>query len=186
MHGVRRVLLEQQAKAVGLPLRIAWIPQQASNEIYLERMAEALENLRAEFGIGAVAFGDLFLEDIRKFRESQLEPLGLEPQFPIWGRDTTALAKEFVKDGYRAIAVCVDPNQIDPGFVGRELNPAFFADLPPSADPCGENGEFHTFVFDGPIFQNPVHLEVGEKVNRDLFWFCDLLPLEEDATESSL
>ncbi len=176
MHGVRRELLEQQTEALGLPLHIAWIPQHASNEIYLERMEKALTRLQAQWGIQAVAFGDLFLEDIRKFREAQLQPLDLEPQFPIWGTNTAELAQEFVCLGFKAVVICLDPNQIDPSFLGRELDATFFADLPSSVDPCGENGEFHTFVYDGPDFENPVEFELGEAVNRDSFWFRDLIP----------
>ena len=123
-----------------------------------------------------MAFGDIFLEDLREYREKNLKQIGMQAVFPIWKRDTRELAREFVRLGFRAIAVCIDPRVLDVSFAGRELDASFFADLPPGVDPCGENGEFHTFVFDGPIFQKPIACRVGEKVMRDGFCFCDLLP----------
>lgn len=138
-------------------------------------MKQALtENLAR--GVRRVAFGDIFLEDLRVYREQNLALLGMEALFPLWKRDTRDLARDFVRKGFRAITVCVDPRVLDPSFAGRELDEWFFADLPPGVDPCGENGEFHTFVFDGPIFQNPIPIRVGEKVTRGGFCFCDLLP----------
>jgi uncharacterized protein (TIGR00290 family) len=175
MHGVRRVLLERQATSIGLPLQAVLIPPQCINVIYEERMNQALtENLAR--GVRQVAFGDIFLEDLRVYRERNLALLGMEALFPLWKRDTRELARDFVRKGFRAITVCVDPRVLDPSFAGRELDESFFADLPPGMDPCGENGEFHTFVFDGPIFQQPIPIRVGEKVTRDGFCFCDLLP----------
>ena len=176
MHGVRRVLLERQAESLGLPLRPVLIPAQCVNAIYEQRMKEALEEQLAQ-GVRRVAFGDIFLEDLRAYREKNLAQIGMQALFPIWKRDTRALAKDFVRLGFRAIAVCVDPRALDPSFAGRELDSSFFADLPPSVDPCGENGEFHTFVFDGPIFQSAIAIRVGEKVLRDGFCFCDVLPI---------
>jgi uncharacterized protein (TIGR00290 family) len=175
MHGVRRELLERQAQSLGLPLHPVSIPPQCINATYETRMREALEQHVAR-GVRSVAFGDIFLEDLRQYREKNLQQVGMQAIFPIWKRDTRELAREFVRLGFRAIAVCIDPRVLDPSFAGRELDASFFADLPPGVDPCGENGEFHTFVFDGPVFQSPISCRVGEKVMRDGFYFCDLLP----------
>jgi uncharacterized protein (TIGR00290 family) len=176
MHGVRRVLLERQVESLGLPLHAVLIPPQCVNTTYESQMRDALNEHLAE-GVRRVAFGDIFLEDLRVYREKNLEQLGMEALFPIWRCDTRELARDFVRLGFRAIAVCIDPRVLDPSFAGRELDESFFADLPPGADPCGENGEFHTFVFDGPVFQKPIHFQIGEKVTRDGFCFCDLLPV---------
>ena len=175
MHGVRRVLLERQAESIGLPLHPVFIPPQCVNATYEERMKEALEYQVAQ-GVRRVAFGDIFLEDLRVYREKNLARVGMEAVFPIWKRDTRELAREFVRQGFRAIAVCVDPRVLDSSFAGRELDRSFFDDLPAGVDPCGENGEFHTYVFDGPIFKAPIACRAGEKVLRDGFCFCDLLP----------
>lgn len=175
MHGVRRVLLERQAESIGLPLHPVLIPPQCINATYEQRMREALEEHFAR-GVRTVAFGDIFLEDLRAYREKNLERVAMRAIFPIWKRSTRKLAREFVRQGFRAIAVCVDPRVLDASFAGRELDASFFADLPPGVDACGENGEFHTFVFDGPIFKQPVACRAGEKVMRDGFYFCDLLP----------
>src|SRR5580700_9270474 len=175
MHGVRRALLERQAESLGLPLHAVLIPPQCINATYEERMKEALERHFAR-GVRRVAFGDIFLEDLRVYREKNLALIGMQGLFPIWKRDTRELAREFVKLGFRAIAVCVDPRALDSSFAGRELNASFFADLPPGVDPCGENGEFHTFVFDGPDFRTPIACHIGEKVQRESFIFRDLLP----------
>jgi uncharacterized protein (TIGR00290 family) len=175
MHGVRRVLLERQAESVGLPLHPILIPPQCINATYEARMEAALQHHVAQ-GVRSVAFGDIFLEDLREYREKNLKRLGMRALFPIWKRDTRELAHEFVRLGFRAVTVCVDPRVLDASFAGRELDASFFADLPPGVDPCGENGEFHTFVFDGPVFQSPVACRVGEKLMRDGFCFCDLLP----------
>lgn len=176
MHGVRRELLERQAASIGLPLHKVSIPPQCSNAIYEAQMKEALtEHLTR--GVQQVAFGDIFLEDLRAYREKNLAQVGMTALFPIWKRDTRELARHFVRRGFRAVAVCVDPRVLDPSFAGRLLDESFFADLPPSVDPCGENGEFHTFVFEGPIFNAPIHFLIGEKVTRDGFCFCDLLPV---------
>jgi len=174
MHGVRRALLERQAESLGLPLHPVLIPPQCINAIYEERMKEALAMHFAR-GVRRVAFGDIFLEDLRVYREKNLAQIGMQAVFPIWKRDTRELAREFVRLDFRAITVCVDPRVLDTSFAGRELDESFFADLPPGVDPCGENGEFHTFVFDGPVFRTPIAIRVGEKVLRDGFCFCDLL-----------
>jgi uncharacterized protein (TIGR00290 family) len=182
MHGVRRELLETQAESLGLPLEQVRIPIQASNAIYEEAMQRVLTRYHAR-GIRRVVFGDLFLEDIRAYRERNLARLGMQGLFPLWLKDTKALAREFIASGFRAILVCVDPTQIDPSFCGREFDESLLADLPPSADPCGENGEFHTFVYDGPIFHRRVKAVRGEVVQRDGFWFCDLSADDVHATD---
>jgi uncharacterized protein (TIGR00290 family) len=175
MHGVRRVLLERQAASIGLPLHAVLIPPQCINATYESRMKEALSEHLAR-GVQRVAFGDIFLEDLRVYRERNLAQLGMDALFPIWKRDTRELARDFVRLGFRAITVCVDPRVLDPSFAGRALDESFFADLPTGVDPCGENGEFHTFVYDGPVFRTPIRFAVGETVTRDGFCFCDLLP----------
>ncbi|MGB7230312.1 MAG: diphthine--ammonia ligase [Candidatus Acidiferrum sp.] len=181
MHGVRRELLERQAQSIGLPLHEVRIPPQCVNPIYEARMEEAL---RAHFeqGVRKVAFGDIFLEDLRAYREKNLARIGMTALFPIWKRDTRDLARFFVANRFRAVAVCVDPKILPASFAGRDLDESFFRDLPSHADPCGENGEFHTFVFDGPIFQSPIPVRTGEVVHRDGFVFCDLLPKIEEVT----
>ena len=175
MHGVRRALLERQAESIGLPLHAVLIPPQCINTTYEARMKQAL-NEHLGRGVRQVAFGDIFLEDLRVYREQNLAQIGMEALFPIWKRDSHELAREFLRLGFQAITVCVDPRVLDSSFAGRVLNESFFADLPPGVDPCGENGEFHTFVFDGPVFQTPIRFVPGEKVLRDGFCFCDLLP----------
>ena len=175
MHGVRRALLERQAESIGLPLHAVLIPPQCSNAIYEARMQGALAEHFAK-GVRLVAFGDIFLEDLRAYREKNLERIGMRALFPVWKRDTRELAREFMSLGFRAITVCVDPRVLDESFAGRELDSTFFANLPPAVDACGENGEFHTFVFDGPVFRSPIAFRAGETVMRDGFCFCDLLP----------
>jgi len=175
MHGVRRELLQRQADAVGLPLHEVRIPPECVNPIYEERMEEALR-MHFERGVRRVAFGDIFLEDLRSYRERNLGRIGMAAIFPIWKRETRVLAEEFCREGFRAVAVCIDGKILDKNFAGRELNREFFRDLPEGVDPCGENGEFHTFVFDGPIFREPVKCRTGEIVKRDGFIFCDLIP----------
>ena len=179
MHGVRRELLVQQAESIGLPLHEVRIPPQCVNPIYEARMEEALQ-IRYEQGIRKVAFGDIFLEDLRAYREKNLARIGMTALFPIWKQDTRELVRRFHSQRFRAIAVCIDSKALDSSFAGRELDESFFRDLPPNADPCGENGEFHTFVFDGPIFRWPILARTGEIVHRDGFVFCDLLPKMEE------
>ena len=173
MHGVRCELLIEQARALGLPLEQVRIPMQASNESYEAAMEHLLRRYQAR-GVSRVIFGDLFLADIRAYRERQLARLQMRGLFPLWLKSTPELAREFIASGYRAVLVCVDPKQLNPSFCGREFDAQFLADLPASVDPCGERGEFHTFVFDGPIFQHPVSIVKGEVVCREGFWFCDL------------
>jgi uncharacterized protein (TIGR00290 family) len=175
MHGVRRALLERQSESLGLPLHAVLIPPQCVNAIYEQRMKDALEQHHAR-GVRRIAFGDIFLEDLRVYREQNLTKVGMEAVFPIWKRDTRELAGELIRLGFRAIAVCIDPRVLAPSFAGRELDESFFSDLPPGVDPCGENGEFHTFAFDGPIFRAPIRFRTGETAHRDGFYFCDLLP----------
>jgi uncharacterized protein (TIGR00290 family) len=174
MHGVRCSLLRAQAAATGLPLVEVPIPAGCTNDVYESRMAAAFRS--AELApVEEVAFGDLFLEDIRAYRESRLAAAGRRAVFPLWGRDTAALARRFLAAGFRAIVVCVDPRALDPSFAGRDYDGALLADLPPGVDPCGENGEFHTFVTAGPVLAAPVACRRGEVVERDAFVFADLL-----------
>jgi len=174
MHGVRRVLLEQQADALGLPLRKILIPKDSTNAIYESRMRALLEEGLRE-GIDTVAFGDIFLEDLKLYREKNLAQLGMKGLFPIWKRDTAELARTFIDLGFKAVLVCVDTAKLDASFAGRSYDHALLRDLPPTVDPCGENGEFHSFAFDGPIFKRPITHTVGEVVQRDRFCFCDLV-----------
>jgi uncharacterized protein (TIGR00290 family) len=175
MHGVRRELLKQQAASIGLPLQEVRIPQECSNAIYEERMEAALR-FHYEEGVRKVAFGDIFLEDLRAYREKNLARMGMTGVFPIWKKDTRELIRFFHAKRFRAVAACIDGKVLERSFAGRELNEGFFRDLPADVDPCGENGEFHTFVYDGPLFQNPVRFSTGEIVERNSFIFCDLLP----------
>jgi uncharacterized protein (TIGR00290 family) len=175
MHGVRRVLLERQAASLGHPLHQILISKGATNEEYESQMGEAFSGYRDK-GIDSVAFGDLFLQDIRAYRQRLLAKHHMIGLYPIWGRDTSKLIREFIGLGFKTAVVCVDPAQLDPTFLGRVIDQEFLEELPPHVDPCGENGEFHTFVFDGPIFREPVEFTFGEIVYRDSFWFCDLLP----------
>jgi uncharacterized protein (TIGR00290 family) len=174
MHGVRRELLRRQAQLVGVPLVEVEIPTPCPNEVYEERMAAAFASSEME-GVEEMAFGDLFLEDIREYRESRLVGTGRRAVFPVWGLDTGELARQFIAEGFRAILVCVDPRALDASFAGREFDEGLLKDLPPEVDPCGENGEFHTFVYAGPIFSEPVACRRGDVVERDGFVFCDLL-----------
>jgi uncharacterized protein (TIGR00290 family) len=174
MHGVRRALVRDQAAAIGIPLVEVVVPPQSSNKIYERAMGEAFNRLH-EDGIRRVAFGDIFLEDLREYRERQLAASGLECLFPIWRQPTAALARSFIRDGFEAIAVCIDPAVLDASFAGRPFDARFLADLPEGVDPCGENGEFHTFVWDGPVLSRPIPVTRGEVVERDGFVFCDLL-----------
>src|SRR6266481_321509 len=181
MHGVRRELLHRQAESLRLLLHEVLIPPQCVNLIYEARMEQALR-LFYDQGVRKVAFGDIFLEDLRAYREKNLARIGMTALFPIWKRDTLELIRFFHQQCFRAVAACIDTRVLDPSFAGRELDKSFFRNLPPLADRCGENGEFHTFVFDGPIFQSPIPIRTGEIVNRDGFVFCDLLPAEHPAT----
>jgi uncharacterized protein (TIGR00290 family) len=185
MHGVRRSVLEAQVAAIGLPLIEATIPAAAGNAIYEEAFAVALTEVRRRWpDTRHLAFGDLFLTDVRAYREALLGPLGWHPVFPLWGRDTAALARDFVEAGYRAILTCVDTTQLAAEFAGREFDAALLADLPAGVDACGEQGEFHTCVYAGPSFRRPLDLRAGERVLRDgRFEYCDvaLVGTEESA-----
>jgi uncharacterized protein (TIGR00290 family) len=174
MHGVRSTLLRAQAAATGVPLVEVAIPASCTNDVYESRMEGAFASPQlAE--VDEVAFGDLFLEDIRDYRESRLAAAGKRARFPVWGRDTVALARSFLAAGFHAILVCIDPRALDPSFAGRDYDERLLADLPTGVDPCGENGEFHTFVTAGPIFDRPIHCRRGEVVEREGFVFCDLI-----------
>jgi uncharacterized protein (TIGR00290 family) len=174
MHGVREELVRAQAAAAGLALVEVGIPAACPNQVYEERMAAALASPPLE-SVKTMAFADLYLKDIRAYREERLTGAGREALFPLWGRDTAALARLFIKAGFEATLVCVDPRQLDPSFAGRRFDEALLADLPAGVDPCGEDGEFHTFVHAGPIFDAPIAVETGATVERDGFVFCDLL-----------
>ena len=175
MHGVRERLLELQAEASGLPLLRVEIPSPCPNEVYEQEMARAIATMSAE-GVTHLVFGDLFLQDIREYRESHLAPTGITPVFPLWGRDTKQLAREMIEGGLGAIVVCLDPRKLSRSFAGRRFDAQFLDELPPSVDPCGENGEFHTFVTAGPMFSRPIPVTVGSTVERDGYVFTDLLP----------
>ncbi len=175
IHAVRIELLEAQSKATGLPLWPVPIPSPCSNAEYEAAMAHAMEKAKAE-GITVMAFGDLFLEDIRRYREERFAGSGMEPIFPIWGLPTDNLAREMVAAGLRARVTCVDPRQLSKSFAGRDFDADFLTELPSTVDPCEERGEFHTFSYDGPMFQYPVPVRLGEIVERDGFVFADLLP----------
>ena len=174
MHGTRRSVLEAQAASAGLPLWIVPLPWPCSNAIYEQRMAEVCDRAVAEH-IDAVAFGDLFLADVRAYRETQLRPTGLEPLFPLWEIPTGQLASDMIAGGLRAKLACIDSKQLTSSFAGREFDEALLRDLPADTDPCGERGEFHTCVYDGPMFTAPLRLEAGDVVNRDGFFFADFL-----------
>jgi uncharacterized protein (TIGR00290 family) len=175
MHGVREELLDRQAAQVGLPVHRVSLPYPCSNEEYERRMAVAVQAARSD-RVEAFAFGDLFLEDIRAYREARLAPTGLQALFPLWGLDTRALAREMIALGIQATVVCLDPRKLDRSFAGRSFDAGFLDDLPASVDPCGERGEFHTFVHRGPMFRSPIPVRAGEVVERDGFVFADLLP----------
>ena len=174
MHGVRRELLAQQGDALGIPLVEVVIPPSCVNDVYEARMAEAFA-AEPSASVEAIAFGDLFLEDVRAYREERLGAAGKRALFPLWERDTGELAQEFIDAGFEAIIVCLDPRALDVSFAGRRYDERLLAELPPGVDPCGENGEFHTFVDAGPIFAEPIACTTGEVVERDGFVFCDLI-----------
>jgi len=180
MHAVRESLLRAQAESVGLPLVTVPIPSPCPNAVYEEAMARAIERAREE-GITQMIFGDLFLEDIRKYREDKLAGSGIQPLFPLWGLDTRQLAREMVQGGLQAYLTCIDPKKLDSTFAGRRFDAEFLADLPANIDPCGENGEFHTFVYAGPMFRTPLEVERGIVLERDGFLFADVSPKSTDA-----
>ncbi|KIA99430.1 diphthine--ammonia ligase [Flavobacterium sp. KMS] len=197
MHGVRVELLEQQAKSIGLPLEIMQIPEMPTMEVYEEVMTKTLAKLKDQ-GVKYSIFGDIFLEDLRKYREDKLVDIGFEAVFPLWKIPTKDLIQEFISLGFKTIVVCVNERFLDKSFVGRVIDQNFINDLPDNVDVCGENGEFHTFTFDGPIFSEPIQFEIGEIVHRKYekpktessdtacdtnasdafdygFWYCDLI-----------
>jgi diphthamide synthase (EF-2-diphthine--ammonia ligase) len=174
MHAVRRELVDRQAEAAGLPLWRVPIPSPCPNEIYEARMREAVDRARAE-GFTHVAFGDLFLEDVRRYREERLAGTGLDPLFPLWGRPTDALARDMLAAGLEATITCVDPRQLDATFVGRRWDTALLDALPATVDPCGERGEFHTFCHAGPMFARPIPVSAGVTVEREGFVFADVV-----------
>jgi uncharacterized protein (TIGR00290 family) len=173
MHGVRRSLLEQQAAAIGLPVRQIPLPWPCTNDEYETRMADACRRAVGD-GFGTIAFGDLYLQDVRSYRERQLAGSGLTPVFPLWEQPTAILARDMIQSGLRGRLSCIDSRVLDPSFAGREFDRALLADLPPTADPCGENGEFHSFVYDGPMFRQPIEIEAGEVRNYEGFIYTDL------------
>ncbi|MCV9927642.1 diphthine--ammonia ligase [Flavobacterium sp. LS1R49] len=197
MHGVRVELLEQQAKSIGIPLEIMQIPEMPTMEVYEKVMTETLAKLKNQ-GVKYSIFGDIFLEDLRKYREDKLVDIGFEAVFPLWKTPTQDLIQEFISLGFKTIVVCVNERFLDKSFVGRVIDQDFINDLPDNVDVCGENGEFHTFTFDGPIFSEPIQFEIGEIVHRKYekpktessdtacdtntsdafdygFWYCDLI-----------
>jgi uncharacterized protein (TIGR00290 family) len=175
MHAVRRALVDTQASRTGIPQWSVDLPWPCSNSQYEERMRGVCQRALAE-GITAIAFGDLFLQDIRDYRERQLQGTGLEPLFPVWEIPTTKLARDMIAAGVKAKITCVDPAQVDRAFAGCDFDQALLDSLPPGVDPCGENGEFHTFVYDAPVFSSPIAVSMGEIVERDGFVFADVLP----------
>jgi uncharacterized protein (TIGR00290 family) len=177
MHGVRQELLGQQAAFLGFPLEKVLISKSASNEEY-EAQMQAILKKYLKASVTSVVFGDIFLEDLRKYREANLAKMGMNAIFPLWKRDTTELAHAFIDSGFKAVITCVDSKILDKGFVGRFFDKQFLSELPSNIDPCGENGEFHSFVFDGPLFREKLLFKLGEIVLRDSrFYFCDLIPL---------
>ncbi|WP_106914430.1 Dph6-related ATP pyrophosphatase [Chryseobacterium aurantiacum] len=189
MHGVHVSLLEKQAESLGIPLIKMELPKEPSMEEYQQIMSKTMSEIQAQ-GITYSIFGDIFLEDLRKYRENQLKAIGMQAVFPLWKKDTLNLIHEFLNLGFKTIVTCVNGNYLDKTFAGRIIDQQFIDDLPDNVDPCGENGEFHTFTFDGPIFKNPIDFEIGEIVKKTypkpkanpedqdeeyLFWFCDLV-----------
>lgn len=182
MHGVRRELLQQQLDAIGLPSSTIELPEMPSNEDYEKLMTDKVTALKNQ-GFSHSAFGDIFLEDLRKYREEKLQVLNIRAHFPLWKRDTSELMHEFVDLGFKAVVVCINADLLDKSFVGRELDLDFLKDLPKGIDPCGENGEFHTFCYAAPYFKKSIQFKIGEKVLKEYkhgdsshgFWFCDLI-----------
>lgn len=178
MHGLRSTLLEAQASSLGFPLEKIPISKNASNDEYESKMGEILLKYQRH-GVSSVVFGDIFLEDLRRYREDNLARIGMKGVFPIWKRDTDRLAHEFIDSGFKAVITCVDSSALDGKFAGRIFDTQFLSELPATVDPCGENGEFHSFVYDGPIFKESVLHTVGDVVLRDSrFYYCDLLPVK--------
>jgi uncharacterized protein (TIGR00290 family) len=185
IHAVRLQLLQLQAEALGLPVQVIGLPSPCTNSQYEEAMGKFVDESKRR-GIECMAFGDLFLADIKEYREAKLAGTEIIPLFPLWLAPTDRLAQEMISGGLRAVVTCVDPQQLALSFAGREFNEQFLADLPKHVDPCGERGEFHTFAFDGPMFKKPVSVELGSVVERDGFGYADLLPVEEQHCASVL
>lgn len=183
MHATRHELLKQQAAQLDLPVYPVFIPAICSNGIYAARMQWLLEQVRNQ-GVTHIVFGDLYLEDIRQYRESKLAVVGIKPIFPLWGSDTRQLAREMIDIGMKAVITCIDPRKLNHSFVGRQFDQQLLADLPENVDPCGENGEFHTFVYAGPMFSYPIAVSIGVAVERDGYLFADVL-LKDDFCVSS-
>jgi len=182
MHGVRTILLEMQAESLGLPLEKVFITKDSTNEQYERKMSKVMTKHLAA-GISSVVFGDIFLEDLRKYREDNLSKIGMKGIFPIWERNTAELAHKFIDSGFKAVITCIDSNLLDKMFIGMTFDEHFLSRLPSAVDPCGENGEFHSFVYNGPIFQQRILHTTGEVVLREnRFYFCDLLPLQNSKT----
>ena len=177
MHGVREELLDLQSESLGLPVEKVLIPYPCPNDVYERKMRDALLRFKSK-GLTNVVFGDLFLEDVRKYREEKLTVVGITALFPLWKQDTSKLAKRMLEVGFRAVITCVDPKKLDTKFAGRQFDESFLEELPFGVDPCGENGEFHTFVYDGPIFEKPIDITLGDRVMRDGFQFIDVLPVK--------
>jgi len=176
MHGVRSILLDNQSEALGLPIEKVFISKNSSNKEYEIQIREKLLFYKRQ-GVSSVAFGDLFLEDIRKYREQNLSKVTMKGIFPLWNKNTQELANQFIELGFKAVIICIDSQNLDKKFVGRYFDRQFLCDLPANVDPCGENGEFHSFVFDGPIFKSPISFKIGDIVLREKrFYFCDLIP----------
>lgn len=178
MHGIRHSLIERQALSIGIPLHSVYIPKNCPNKVYEEIMEKVISRYVSN-NVAGFVFGDIFLEDVRRYREERLLKSGVEGYFPLWGRDTRKLVIEFIRLGFKAITTCVDGDVLDKSYVCRDLNEDFLNDLPPNVDWAGENGEYHTFVWDGPIFKEHIHVEKGEIVNRGRFYYCDLLALDK-------
>jgi len=181
MHAVRRELVEAQARAADLPLIAVPLPWPCSNLAYEQAMQRALDEARVQLGTTRVAFGDLFLEDVRQYRESRMKDTGIQPLFPLWGLPTRELARDMVRAGLRARITCIDPRKLCAAFAGRHFDDKFLDDLPEEVDPCGEYGEFHSFAIDGPMFQQPIPVVTGNIVERDGFVFADLIPVKPSA-----
>jgi uncharacterized protein (TIGR00290 family) len=180
MHGVREELLDVQAESLGYRLEKVMIPYPCPNQVYEEKMANVLSAWKSK-DVRHVIFGDLFLEDVRKYREERLAQIDMTPVFPLWMSDTKQLAWEMLKVGFRAVITCVDPKKIAPAFAGRFFDESFLKSIPRKVDPCGENGEFHTFVYDGPVFKRPISVRVGELVTRDGFVFADNVRMDNSS-----
>jgi uncharacterized protein (TIGR00290 family) len=185
LHGVRRALVEQQAQSLGLPLEEVFISPGCPNQEYESKMRDALTRFK-QVGVRRVAFGDVFLEEVRKYREDNLSRLGMRGLFPLWGRDSAELVKSFITLGFQAVTTCTDAKVLGSDFVGRIFSREFLASLPTGVDPAGENGEFHSFVFDGPIFRERIPYDLGDKVLRDSLHFCDLLPVIKKTEEAEV